>query len=79
MNLHKLLKIEEGLRYRELIAASRRGQEVLELGPIRQLQYDVVNLAQGLRVHILQVLPLQYRIEEKFADLTHIGVLQGHL
>ena len=62
MYLHKLLQIEERLRYAELITASRCSQEVFELIPIGQLEYYLVYLPQGFRVNVLEVFSLQYRL-----------------
>ena len=42
MDLHKLLKVEESFRDRELVSAASRGEEAFKLGPIWQLQNDLV-------------------------------------
>ena len=79
MYLHKLLKVEESFRDRELVTAAGGSEEVLELVPIWQLQYNFVDFSQRLRVNVLKVFSLQYRLKEQLSDLAHVGTLQAHL
>jgi hypothetical protein len=79
MYLLELLKVEEGLRHRELVAASRRGQEALELRSVRQLQDQLVDLSEGLGIYVLELFPLQYGFHEELPDLVDEALLELNL
>ena len=75
MNLLEFLQIEECLRDRQLVAASRRGQETLELGPIRKLKDEFVDLPQWLWVHVFEFFPLKDCLHEEGSHLVDVAVL----
>jgi hypothetical protein len=79
VNLHEFLEIEEGLRDWEFVAAAWGSKEILKLCPVRQFQDDVIDLPQGLWIHILQVFSLKNGIKEEFANLAHVRVLKRDL
>ena len=79
VDLPELLQIEESLGDRQLVAAARGGQEPLEPGSVGQLQEELVDLPQRLRIHILELLPLQDGLHEERPHLVDVGLLQLHL
>ena len=79
VDLLELLQVEESLGDGQLVTATRGGQKALELGSVWQLQDELVDLPQRLRIHILELLPLQDSLHEELSHLADVALLQLHL
>ena len=79
VDLLELLQVEESLGDGQLVTAVRGGQEALELRSVWQLQDELVDLPQRLRIHILELLPLQDGLHEELPHLADVALLQLHL
>jgi len=79
VDLLELLQVEESLGDGQLVTAARGGEEALELGPVGQLQDELVDLPQRLCIHVLEFFPLQDGLHEELPHLAYVALLQLHL